>query len=114
MPSLLPMPEYICEYHFRIEDDRGRWYRARCYGVSKGSDVWEGWLIFFPEGGGPLRRTNEETEQTSLENLASWAAAITPAYLDGALERSHPFREAGASPEEHGIHAAHHWEHVHP
>ncbi len=94
--SLL-VPEFICEYRERIRDVEGYSYLVRAYGVPQGEQIWAAWLIFFPEDEqGGLRRTDAECEQTSLEKLAAWAARLTPAYLAGALERSHPFGEAGA------------------
>ena len=94
--SLL-VPEFICEYRTRIRDVEGYSYRVRVYGVPQSQEIWAAWIVFFPEDAqGGLRRTDEECEEASREELATWAARLTPAYLAGALERSHPFGEAGA------------------
>jgi hypothetical protein len=67
----------------------GRWYRPRAYGDPQPDGRWEGWLIFFPlDGGEPIAPPHPETTQTTLGDLAGWAAAVTPAYLDGALHRA--------------------------
>lgn len=93
------MPEFICEYHHRVHDERGREYTVRLYGVSQGKAIWDGWLIFFPEDGTRLMRTDREVEQASRQHLATWAAMLTPEYLDDAFHRAHPFREASPEPE---------------
>jgi hypothetical protein len=94
------VPEFVCEYASRVTDGQGRVWRARTYGVSQGTGVWDGWLVFFPEDGvGPLLRTDEEAEEISLEDLSIWARAITPDYLERALKRAHPFLEAAGSAE---------------
>lgn len=95
------MPEFICEYHAAIEDTDGHRYLARVYGIPQGQRIWDAVIVFFPEGGGPLRRTSPEAEHDSRAHLSQWAAAITPTYLSLALERSKPFREAGARGPEH-------------
>jgi hypothetical protein len=92
------VPEFICEYHHRVLSDRGREHVVRVYGISQGTGIWDAWLIFFPEEGGRLLRTDPETEQASLEDLATWAARLTPEYLDDAFQRAHPFREASPEP----------------
>lgn len=88
------MPEFICEYHHHVRDARGRDHVVRLYGIPQGKGIWDGWLIFFPEGGGRLRRTDREVEQASRQHLATWGAMLTPEYLEEAFGRSHVFREA--------------------
>lgn len=95
------MPEFICEFHAELEDTRGCRYQARVYGLPQGTGIWDGVVVFFPVGGGPIRRTSVEAEHDSRQHLADWAATITPAYLAVALERSMPFSEAGARGPEH-------------
>lgn len=94
------VPEFICEYHHLLGDAEGRRYSARLYGIAQGEGIWDGWLVFFPVEGGPLRRTDVEVEQRSRADLSRWGAAVTPPYLAEALRRSHPFWETGVSPEE--------------
>lgn len=95
------MPEFICEYHAAIEDTEAHRYQARVYGIPQGRGIWAAVIVFFPLEEGELRRTSPEAEHDSRAHLSQWAAAITPAYLAVALERSHPFREAGADGPEH-------------
>jgi len=92
------VPEFICEYHHRVQSERGREYLVRVYGIAQGKGIWDAWLIFFPEEGGRLMRTDSETEQASRQDLATWAAMLTPEYLDDAFRRAHPFREASPEP----------------
>jgi len=88
------VPEFVCEYSSFAHTADGRPYSARVYGIPQGLGVWEAWIVFFPEAHGSLLRTDAETEEASLEDLSVWARAITPAYLERALTRAHPFREA--------------------
>lgn len=97
------VPEFICEYHHVLRDERGQRFTARLYGISQGRGIWDGWLVFFPLDGGPLRRTDVEVEQASRAHLSRWGAAVTPPYLLTALERSHPFWEAGATAEDSAV-----------
>jgi hypothetical protein len=99
--SLL-VPEFICEYQERVLDLEGYPYLARVYAVPQGEGIWAAWIVFFPEdASGGLRRTEAECEEASLGKLAAWAARLTPEYLAGALERSHPFGETGAYGPQH-------------
>jgi hypothetical protein len=46
-------------------------------------------LIFFPvDGGEPIAPPHPETTQTTLTALTAWASAVTPVYVEGALERA--------------------------
>jgi hypothetical protein len=46
-------------------------------------------LIFFPvDAGEPIAHPHPETTQTTLTALTAWAAAVTPVYVEGALERA--------------------------
>lgn len=101
------VPEFICEFHQSVSDTEGHTYQARVYGLAQGKGIWTAVIVFFPEGRGAVRRTAPEAEHDSRRHLADWASAITPTYLETALERSHPFTEAGATGPEH-VHAVHH------
>jgi hypothetical protein len=88
------VPEFICEYKHHPRLPNGERYTARLYGIAQGTGIWGGWLVFFPDSGGRMRRTDLQTEQRSRQFLARWARAVTPTYLMGALAQAHPFREA--------------------
>jgi hypothetical protein len=66
----------------------GRTYRPRVYGDSQPDGNWGGWIVFFPLDGSPPVATNRETTQSTFESLGSWAAGLTPVYLEGALVRA--------------------------
>lgn len=63
-------------------------YLARAYAGTIEGGRWGGWLVFFPVGGGPVISTDRETTQPSIAALSTWAAGITPVYLEGALQRA--------------------------
>jgi len=100
------VPEFICEFHSSVADVERNLYQARIYALSQGKGIWTAVIVFFPEGEGPIRRTHPEAEFNSRTHVAEWAATITPPFLEAALERSHPFTEAGAHGPEH-VEAAH-------
>jgi hypothetical protein len=53
--------------------------------------MWDGWIEFAPTDGGPVLRTPRETKQPKRTDLDYWAGGLSPAYLEGALERAiHP------------------------
>ena len=67
----------------------GRWYRPRAYGDPQPDGGWDGWLVFFPLGGGTaIAPPSKETTQNTVAALADWAAALTPVYLEGAMARA--------------------------
>jgi hypothetical protein len=67
----------------------GRWYRPRAYGDRQPDGTWNGWLIFFPIGGGSaIAPPGPETTQSTWAVLVVWAADLTRAYLEGALARA--------------------------
>jgi hypothetical protein len=76
----------ICQYSLIEANDR--LYRPRAYGDPQVNGSWDGWLVFFPLGGGSAVASDRETSQTTFDALRSWALGITPAYLAGALARA--------------------------
>ena len=80
------MFQRIQEYELMVGG--GAWYRPRAYGEPQADGMWEGWLVFFPLGGGTAIATDRETTQTTHAALADWAAGLTPVYLEGALSRA--------------------------
>lgn len=75
-------------WQYNLIDVGGRWYRPRAYGDPRPDGTWEGWLVFFPIGGGSAIASDRETTQTTLQALMSWATGLTPVYLEGALARA--------------------------
>lgn len=71
-----------------IDDVNGRWYRPRAYGDPRPDGTWDGWLVFFPVGGGEAIATDRETTQATFQALTMWAAGLTPVYIEGALARA--------------------------
>jgi hypothetical protein len=67
----------------------GQWYRPRAYGDPQSDGRWQGWLIFFPlDGGEAIAPPEAETKQTTFSGLTTWADALTPVYVEVALERA--------------------------
>lgn len=74
---------------YPLIDLNGRWYRPRAYGDERPGGTWDGWLVFFPVGGGTaIAPPGPETTQRTLEALTVWAAGLRPVYLEGALARA--------------------------
>jgi hypothetical protein len=74
--------------HYNLIDASGRFYRPRAYGDLRPDGTWDGWLVFFPVGGGPAVATTRETTQAAFQALTVWAEGLTPVYLEGALARA--------------------------
>jgi hypothetical protein len=66
----------------------GRVYRPRAFADQRTDGIWDGWLVFFPGGGGRAIATEHETTQATLDALTVWAAGLTLAYLEDALARA--------------------------
>ena len=66
----------------------GRWYRPRAYGDPQPDGTWDGWLVFFPLGGGSPIASDRETIQSTFDALAVWASHLTRVYLEGAFARA--------------------------
>jgi hypothetical protein len=73
---------------YDLIDAGGRVYRPRAYADPRSDGTWDGYLVFFPLGGGLAIATERETMQSTLDALTVWAAGITPVYLEGALARA--------------------------
>ena len=81
--------ELIHEHHARIHTPDGLSYVPRTYAIGRTDGIWEAWLEFLPlDPGAPALRTDRETTQASREALATWAAGLEPAYLEGAFTRA--------------------------
>jgi len=64
-----------------------RRFVVRAYSAPQPQGVlWDAWLVFFPEDGGPPLVGDRETSQQR-EDLLYWSSGLEPVYLEGALER---------------------------
>ncbi|MGH7474931.1 MAG: hypothetical protein ACRELD_01440 [Longimicrobiales bacterium] len=82
------MAEVLVQLSTPTLDSEGKGYVARICGREAEDGLWEGWIEFDPEDGGPVLRTQRETEQPNREDLEYWAGGLTAAYLEGALQRA--------------------------
>jgi hypothetical protein len=73
---------------YNLINASGRIYRPRAYADARADGTLDGWLVFFPVGGGQAIATERETTQATFEALTVWAAGLTPVYLEGALARA--------------------------
>jgi len=70
-----------------IGPEDGRRFVVRAYAAPQPQGVlWDAWLVFFPEDGGPPLVGDRETSQRR-EDLRYWAGGLEPIYLEGGLER---------------------------
>lgn len=83
------MAEVLVQLDSPVSDKAGNAYVARICGREEEDKLWEGWIEFDPQDGGPVLRTPRETEQPNRADLEYWATGLTVAYLEGALERAH-------------------------
>jgi hypothetical protein len=63
-------------------------YRAVAYGEKQPNRMWNGYVVFLPADGGRALITPRETTQSTWQSLLSWAAGLSPIYLEGALHRA--------------------------
>ena len=83
------MSELVHERPVPMSDGEGTAYdRAFVYGELKPPHVWSGYIEFLSEDGKDVLRTDQETTQPSLEDLADWAQGLEPVYFEGAFERA--------------------------
>lgn len=72
-------------------------FRPRAYGDPQPDGTWDGWVVFFPLGGGTaIAPPGPETTQRTMAALVVWASGLRPVYLEGALARA--LRPAPQSP----------------
>jgi hypothetical protein len=70
-----------------ISDEDGRRFIVRAYAAPQPTGpLWDAWLVFFPEDGGPPLAGDRETAQRR-SDLLYWASGLEDVYLEGALER---------------------------
>jgi hypothetical protein len=90
-PALLAfrfVAQVLLTFQSKLVTTQGKAYRGRACGRQRGDGLWEGWIEFVPDDGGPVIRTQRETTQPNLADLAYWATGLTPVYLEGALKRA--------------------------
>lgn len=91
VPWATIMAEVLVQFDRPLSDEAGRSCVVRICGREADDGLWEGWIEFDPQDGGPTLRTPQETEQPNRVDLEYWATGLTVAYLEGALERArHP------------------------
>jgi len=71
-----------------VRDAHGSRYTASVHGQERDDGSWEGWLEFTGIDGGLVLRTDRETTQRTVDDLAYWASGLEPAYLEGAFNRA--------------------------
>ena len=82
------MAETLAEYEHPVVARDGSTWTARA-AARRINSHWECWIEFVPSVGGsdPIQTAGEST-QPDLHAAKYWASGITPAYLEGALERA--------------------------
>ena len=92
--------EVFLEYDALLSVDDRRAYRARaCGGEARdGTNRWQGWIEFLPQGEGSPVRTARETTQPDRTCTVYWSMGLTHVYLEGALERALVWCESGRQP----------------
>ena len=71
-----------------LSSGMGQSYQPRVYGRLRPDGMWEGFLVFFPLGGGSVISTPRETVQNNHFALEAWAHSLDRVYIEGALERA--------------------------
>ena len=73
---------------YGVIDVSGKWYRPQAYGDPRPDGTWDGWLVFFPVGGGAAIASDRETTRATFQELTIWAASLGPVYIQAALVRA--------------------------
>jgi hypothetical protein len=92
------MAEVLVQFDPPVTDEGGRTYVVRICGRRADDGLWEGWIEFDPQDGGPTLRTPRETEQPHRADLKHWATGLTLSYLEGALGRARRAQAADLRP----------------
>ncbi len=82
------MAEVFVEFTEPVFAPDGSSYSARACGVEADDGLWQGWIEFIPEAGGPALRSSRETTQPNRQDLEYWATGLGTVYLEGALHRA--------------------------
>src|SRR5258708_2522377 len=82
------MAEVLARFPESIMSTKGASYRAQACAAPNADGLWEGWIEFIPDEGGPPLRSPRETTQPNRVDAAYWATGITAVYLEGALARA--------------------------
>jgi len=87
------MDTIVDEFEQPVSDSSGETYRVALAGRSRPHDTWQGWLVFIRRRDGRRVETTVETTQPNREALRYWAAGLTDADFEGALERARAPRQ---------------------
>jgi hypothetical protein len=87
-PQVTPMAETLMLFQTVLVGTDGRAYVPRACGAPNAVGTWEGWIEFVPQQDGPTLRSPRETTQPKFSDAVYWASGLSPAYLEGALDRA--------------------------
>ena len=87
-------PELIYQHPHPIHAGNRRKYEAAVFGVERSDGTWEGWIQFREVDANRNLRTGQETSQPNRRALEYWASGVEDVYLEGALRRAKPVKEA--------------------
>jgi hypothetical protein len=84
----------VVDVHFlperlRIEAEGTR-FVPHVMGSQRADGMWEAWIEFHPEDGGPVRVTDRESTQPNRTAVEYWATGLEPVYYEGAFVRARP------------------------
>jgi hypothetical protein len=82
------MAKFLMAFQSRLVTAEGTLYEAHAWGRQREDGLWEGWIEFVPDDGGPVIGTGRETTQPNLTDREYWATGLRPVYLQGAFERT--------------------------
>ena len=83
------MAELIADLETTVVSPQTGEYYVQVVAEQLPSGLWEAWLEFVPLADDEaVLMTDTETTQSSREDLVSWAATVTPVYLEGAFARA--------------------------
>jgi hypothetical protein len=82
------MAETLLQFQISVVGPDGTSYLARACGSAAPDGLWQAWLEFTPEDGGPTLRSGRETTQPNRADAVYWATGLSTVYLEGALQRA--------------------------
>src|SRR5437762_726893 len=72
-----------------VRDAQGtRYGRALVFAERQPGGTWAGWVEFVSATGDRVLRTERETTQSTLRDVANWASGLQRTYFQGALLRA--------------------------
>jgi hypothetical protein len=91
------MTELVHERLLELSDRTGTTYRrVLVYAQRQPAGTWAAWVEFVSSSGDKVLQTERETTQSTLRDVAYWAAGLQPTYFEGALDRA-VRRDGGAA-----------------